>query len=73
MLGKKRLTKVHQIKDRFVVCICPPARKLKAVASFLCSFRTSLAGLFDVLEACSVAVVFRVCSIADYEQLNVFV
>ena len=71
MLGEKRLCKVYQIGNDFVVPIRPEGGELKAVAG-LFGFVPSLALLFDVAAAGGVGIVFRVGAVGDDENLDVF-
>ena len=55
MLGEKRLCKIHQIGNDFVVPVRPEGGELKAVAG-LFGFIASLALLFDVAAAGGVGI-----------------
>ena len=71
MLGEKRLCKIHQIGNDFVVPVRPEGGELKAVAG-LFGFIASLALLFDVAAAGGVGIILRVCAVGDDENLDVF-
>lgn len=71
MLGEKRLCKVYQIGNDFVVPIRPEGGELKAVAG-LFGFVPSLALLFDVTAAGGIGIILRVGAVGDDENLDVF-
>lgn len=71
MLGEKRLCKVYQIGNDFVVPIRPEGGELKAVAG-LFGFIAALALLFDVAAAGGVGIILRVGAVGDDENLDVF-
>lgn len=71
MLGEKRLCKVYQIGNDFVVPVRPEGGELKAVAG-LFGFIASLALLFDVAAAGGVRIIFRVGAVGDDENLDIF-
>ena len=71
MLGEKRLCKIHQIGNDFVVPVRPEGGELKAVAG-LFGFVPSLALLFDVAAAGGVGIILRVGAVGDDENLDIF-
>ena len=69
MLGEESFAERHQVIDRLVVRICPPASELVAIRCFL---DAKVAACFlDVLIANCVAVVLGVGAVTDYENLYI--
>ena len=70
MPGKKRSGKIDQIRDHSIVCICPEAGELKAVAGL---FLLLLAGLriLDGVKASAVGIILGVGAVADHKDLHV--
>ena len=72
MLCEKRLRKIDQIRDHTIIGICPETGKLKTVTALglTCAF------LF-MLPLCvppgTVRIIFRICSIGDNKNLDVFI
>ncbi len=71
MLGKKCFSKVHKVGDNFVICICPKAGKLKAVACFFASSTFTTALLLDMSISCGVTIILCMGAIGDYEYLYI--
>jgi len=71
-LSKKGPAKVHQIRNRAVVGICPPGGKLKAVAGAFPLLDAPFRCLPDVRGPRGVAVILGMCAVGDNKKLYVF-
>ena len=79
MFGKEGCREIVQIANNLILSVCPVRSKLKGIAAFgrfLNLLVTCFVGTLTVLHlrfvTCSVGIVFRVRTIGDDEQLNVF-
>jgi len=72
MFGKKCLGKVHQVHNRSIGIICPPARKFKTIARLFSFLLLSVLLFFDMRETSCVTVIFGMSSIGNYKDLHIF-
>ena len=73
MPGKKGLGEVHKVGDGVVAAVSPETGELEAVGSFLDAAAAADPALLDVVESCSVGVIFGVCAVGDHEDLDILI
>ena len=72
-LCQKRLREIHEVGNNPVVSIRPERGKFKAVAGLFALFPLAFGLFADVAVSGRVGVIFRVRTVADDKNLNVFV
>ena len=72
MLCEKRLRKIDQIRDHTIIGICPEAGELKTVTALGLTCTFLLMFPFCIPPG-TVRIIFRIRSVGDNKNLNVFI